>query len=339
MMPIMCARPRPLVLRSVLLALAAAPAGMGCQFQPDSLSGNPGTPPDARTVPDDAPPPPDDGSRTIDARLAIDALPPPDTRPKPDAAPLPNTDVLVSRGLLTRYFIDEATAGRAPAVLEDSAPDPLPLTITYAENGAFVDTDDNRGLRWSSITETGKAQASLVEEGKVWLALDGSTRGTIELVVDVDQSLAGSRLSHIGENQDSGVFTLRLDDDGITLVWNNDVARGGGEVVWNVPVLERDRTVMHVVFDTTLGNADDRVKLYLDGEVQTATGGAPPDQNDTIVIVNNSSTEYTLANREADGRSIAGTLFYASMYSTALDQAEVEHNFAILNTNDDGPGR
>lgn len=330
---------RSVVPRFVLLALAVAPAGMGCQFQPGSLSGNPGTP-DAMAVPDDAPPPLDDGPRPIDAPLAIDAPPPPDTGPRPDAAPLPDTEVLVSRGLLTRYFIDEATDGTAPTVLEDAAPDPLDLTITYAENGAFVDTDNNRGLRWTSITDTGKAQASLIEEGKVWVALDGSRTGTIEVVVDVDQFLGGSRLSHLGENEDSGVFSLRLDDDGVTLVWNNeDPDDDGGEVVWDVDVLARDRTVMHVVFDTTLGNAADRVKLYLDGEAQTSTGGAPPAQNDTIVIVNNSSTEYTLANREADERSIAGTLFYTSMYSTALSQDEVAHNFAILNLSDDGPGR
>lgn len=330
------ARPRSPLPQLAILALATTAGGMGCQFSPGSLSGNGGTPLDAMTVPGDAPqppPPPIDGAEPP----PIDATPGPDAEPPPDAAPLPAQNTLVSRGLLTRYFIDEATDGNGPTALEDLAPGPLPLAITYDGAGEFIDDAGHRGLRWNAITDNGKAAALLAEDGKVWQALDGSTLGTIEIVVDVDQFLDGSRLSHIGETEDSGVFTLRIDDpEGLTFAWNNN---SGGRVAWNVDLVAAGRTVLHVVFDSGRTSAAERVRLYVNGVERPSASGVAPGRDEAIELVAGSANVYSLGNREAGERGVAGTFYYASMYGAALDAAEVVHNYDILLDNDDGPGR
>ena len=339
------ARPRSPLPHLATLALIAA-GGVGCQFQPDALPGGPGTPPDA-SPPIDTPPIAIDATpidatpidaTPIDASIdaSIDAALIPDAGPPPDALPLPPDDELVNRGLLTRYFIDEATDGTEPGELTDSAPDPLPLTIEFADEGAFIDDAGNRGLRWNALTDQGKAAALLAEDGKVWQGLDGTTTGTIELVVDIDQFVDGSRLSQIGENQDSGVFTLRIESAGVlAFAWNNAT---GGRATWNVDLVARGRTVLHAVLDTGRNNANERIRLYVDGVEQPSSGGAPPARNLAIDIVTGSETEHILGNRTAGERGVAGTFYYASMYTAALEPAEVLHNVDILVMNDDGPG-
>jgi hypothetical protein len=329
------ARPRSLPPYLATLALVAAGGVTGCQFNPGDLTGNPDPPTDGM-VPPDAPPP-IDAPRPIDAPPLIDAPPPPDAGPPPDAAPLPPAGELVKRGLLTRYLINEATDGQVPTALGDSAPMPLPLTIDYAVEGAFIDDNGHYGLRWNTITATGKASAPLAADGKVWLGLDGSTTGTVELVVAVDSFIDGSRLSHIGERDDSGVFTLRIDDEpeeGFAFSWNN-----AGRVGWADDVDGLGRAVVHVVLDSGQPNPNERVRLYVNGASLPMTSGTPPARDEAIENSVGSNAVYALGNTNDGNRGVQATFFYASMYRAALDEDEVMHNSTILLANDDTPGQ
>jgi hypothetical protein len=343
-------RPRSPLPQVAILALAATAGTIhaGCQFNPGSLSGGDGTPADAMPVPDDGQPQPPDGPQPPDdgAQPPPDgpqpppdgAQPPPDGPQGPaDAAPLPGPNTLVDRGLLTRYFIDEDTDGTDTMTLEDSGPAPtMSLDIDYDGQGSFIDDGGNRGVRWNAITQNGTAEAPLPEDGKVWLGLDGSTTGTIEMVIDVDAFLDGSRLSHIGEGADVGVFTLRIDDpQGLTLTWNNDF--NTNRVSWNVDLVAAGRTVLHVVYDSARPTVAERARLYVNGVEQPVDSGTLPGRDETILLPD-SAFLYSLGNTEAGNRGVAGTFFYASMYSAALDPAEVAHNFDILVDDDDGPG-
>jgi hypothetical protein len=333
-------RPRSPHLHLAILALLAATGGMSCQFSPGGLSGNPDTP-DAMVM-FDAPPPidapvpidapaPIDASPAPDAPTPIDAQPAPDARPAPDAAP--PDPVLVSRELLTRYFIDEATDGTAPLQLEDAASDPLPLTIDYQGDGEFIDDGGHRGLRWNAVTQGAKAAAFLAEDGKVWLGLNNATQATIELVVDVDAFIAGSRLSHVGEADDAGVFTLRIDDpESFALAWNNSGRRS-----WAMNVDALGRVVLHVVYDSTQTAAAQRLRLYVNGVEQSNGGGSPPDASEPIEIISESATVYALGNTQQGDRGVAGTFYYAAMYRAALNATEVANNATLLLANDDGP--
>jgi hypothetical protein len=316
----------------VIAMLALAPGSLGCQFSPSGQIGGDGG---AEPVPD---------ARRVDAAVGdarepdarADDARPPDARP-PDAAVLPPADVLVSRDVLTRYFIDESNSGSGVAALQDSAANPLDLTIDYAGAAVFVEEVGNRGLRWNALTEQGRASALVDASSKIRQELDGSTQGTIEVVVDIDQFVAGSRISHIGEADDRGLFTLRLEQDPtprVRFILNNDDA---DENVWDVNMTGRGRTVLHLVLDTTRGNDDERAMLYVDGQEQQSAGSAPITRDEEIVILSEQPS-YVLGNSTDGNRGVLGTIFYAAMYSTALDSDEVAHNADILLVNDDAPG-
>lgn len=319
-------------LHLVIAALALAASGSaGCQFDPSGQVGADGAvpEPDARRPPDaaigDARVP---DAREPDARVPDAAVP-------PDAAPLPSEDVLVDRGLLTRYFIDESNSGSDVDTLEDSAPDPLNLTIDDAGGAVvFIEESENRGLRWNALTDQGRAAAPLAPNSKIRQALNGSTRATIEVVVDIDQFADGGRISHIGEGNDRGELTLRLEQpQSVRFLLNNDEQQ---QVDWPLTLIGRERTVLHLVLDTSQAAPADRVRLYADGVLQPNPGLAAPDQNEAINILS-TNTFYVLGNKTSGGSSIAGTIFYAAMYSTALDPAEVDHNADILRDDDDTP--
>jgi hypothetical protein len=211
------------------------------------------------------------------------------------------------------------------------------LTIDYAGQGTFIEEVGNRGLRWNALTNEGRASAPVATNGKIHQALDGSTQGTIEMVVDIDVFLPGSRLSHIGELDDRGNFTLRLEQEPtarVRFILNNDDA---DQNVWDLNLVGRGRTVLHLVLDTTRGSDDDRAVLYVDGDEQQSAGNAPPARDEEIDI-RSALPFYVLGNSTDGGSGILGTIFYAAMYSTALDSNEVAHNAEILLVNDDAPG-
>jgi hypothetical protein len=107
---------------------------------------------------------------------------------------------------------------------------------------------------------------------------------------------------------------------------------------WSVDLLSLGRVVAHIVLDTTLATATERVRLYVNGSDQGAPGvlSNPPLLNaETELIAPTDS--YALGNRTIGGRSFQGTLYYCAMYSTALTPAEVQQNAAVLMMDDDSP--
>jgi hypothetical protein len=324
----------PSVRHAIAVLVLAASGSAGCQFNP---SGQPGG--------DSGPGPTDPDARIVDAR-ENDGRPEPDARQDdarpvdaaapPDAPGLPPDGELVGHDVLTRYFIDEANSGSDESELRDAADDRMDLSIDYNGGGTFIENAGNRGLRWDNLGEDGAGRASVQvgSDTKIRQRLGGATRATIEVVVDIDQFVPGSRISHIGEADDRGVFTLRLEEAParVRFVLNNNAQAHD----WNVTLTNRDRTVLHLVLDTTRALAPDRVQLYVDGVAQPSLGLLIPGLNEAITIASDDN-HYVLGNINDGGRGIAGTIFYAAMYTAALTPDEVDHNAEILLANDDTP--
>ena len=238
---------------------------------------------------------------------------------------------LVSNGLVDRYFIEEAASGQSPTELVDAAPSPLNLPIIYdGTNPTYKEISTGRG--WESTTTTNQGRASILVDGtKVQTLLDGSTQGTIEVVLQVDAvTTLCSRLSHVGASSESGYFTLSSCNlNQVNLYMFGNTLRGQ----WNPAFGTSGRIVLTLVYDSTLSTAADRVKLYKDGALLTKTGGTDPPQNETISIPN--GTNFVVANRELCCRSFDGDIYYAAHYNAALTAANVSDNSIILLTNDD----
>jgi hypothetical protein len=251
---------------------------------------------------------------------------------------------LIDRGLLVRYFIDEAASGRAPAALQDAAlgpgptPQPLPLTITYG-SAYFTEVDMHRGFWWPFVGSS--ARAATVITGTKIEQLNGSKTGTIEVVVEIDDvSVNQSPISWIGVGTGPGRFSLTAS----TSVLARFDLYGSGHLVntfagaWAINFATLNRCVLHVVLDTALADEGERVKLYVSGtpEMSFGTSHIPPIQDETIAL---GSSAYVLGNIDYSnpGRSFQGTLFYAALYSEALTVNEIRNNAAVLQANDDTP--
>jgi hypothetical protein len=249
-----------------------------------------------------------------------------------------STDPLVSRGLVTRYFIDEAASGTMPTDLLDAAPDPLPLAITYAGGNGFSETLCQRGMSWPAISLDGRADV-LVDGTKIESELSGSKTGTIECVFALEVGdPASSRISHIGVGSDSGRFTM-FSDGATSLGLDYDDQAGmvasGPVEVWTVDLLGLGRLVAHLVVDTELPLGDDRVRLYVNGVDQGVgdiISSVMPKDSEMLIEPTDS---YALGNRAIGNRSFQGTLYYCAMYKAALTPAEVQQNAERLLDDDD----
>jgi hypothetical protein len=238
---------------------------------------------------------------------------------------------LIERGLLTRYFIDEADAGQTVLELQDAAPDPLPLAITYGPELTFATDGENRGLEWTAPELDGRA--SVAVDGSKLVALHGSKTGTIEVVIDVDEvTSSNSRISHIGFDFEGGRFSLTSPTTSrLRLFWQDSELAGD----WPVPLAMLGRVVVHAVLDTSLPDPADRARLFVNASPVARIGGTPPALDQVIDL--STGTHYVLGNREIGLRSFRGRLYYAAMYTSALTTDEVLHNAAILSTDDDAP--
>ena len=241
-------------------------------------------------------------------------------------------DGLVEAGLLARYYLDEADTGQARGLVEDAAPAPLDLPITlHGQNPEYTEVDGNRGLSWGAIESNGRA--GLVYDGtKLMDALQGSTTGTIEVIADVqDVSIDSSRLCHFGLGDEGGEFTIAaatLD----RLIFRTAI--GTPTARWSVD-LTGGRTHYTIVWDTDNEVADDRARLYVNGEFVAPDVLASIPSGAGLSFTPGGS--FVLGNRAIGARSFEGVLFYAALYETALTQAEIQHNASILQTSDDTP--
>lgn len=239
---------------------------------------------------------------------------------------------LMGRGLLVRYFIDEAASGQRVDSLADAAPDPLELPISYAGGQPeFVESGGNRGLEWA--TESGEGMAiSPVAGTKIESTLDGAATATIEVVVDPDavgEPGYTTRFVHIGGSFATGRlvlgatttqgFVLRLNDATVT--------------EWATPIGALGRSVVHLVVDASQAALEDRARLFIDGVEQAATVSSGPGAGETITLPGGESL--VLGNEPNSFRSMDGTLFYAAIYDVALDETEITTNAALLLASDD----
>ncbi|MGK3961572.1 LamG-like jellyroll fold domain-containing protein [Sorangium sp. So ce118] len=250
---------------------------------------------------------------------------------------------LADDGLIARYFLDEATAGVAPAQVEDAAGAPMPLALTYGEEMSFsADGAAHSGLSWTATAADSRASAP-IDGTKIHAALHGSGTGTVEAVLRIAEVIVdGSRIIHIGSGQESGRFTLRSEHLGQLELWWNGNDCGGA---WDAELPARG--VVHAVLDTTVQEpAEDRVRLYINGVPvprsnpvlgYCAMHARVPPVGATLNLAE--GRHLVLGNREIGGRTFSGALYYAALYAKALTPAEIERNAAALLASDDRPGR
>ena len=237
---------------------------------------------------------------------------------------------LTDRGLLARYFVDEAASGTTPTQLEDASGvgTAVPLPITYGTNLAYTEVGGNRGLNSPNTTGNGRAELTV---GTTKIAdLNGVNVLTLVHVVDGQGfHTSNSRIAVInnaaGSNPALGFGVSAATS--WTLFWNGSVVG-----VYDVGT---GRCVLHVVIDIPNAVAADRARVYKDDVRLSATSYAAP--SGTLAVA---STDYFVLMNRNDGtgtynRALQGTMYYVGVHTVAFTEAEVTDDVTVLSADDD----
>jgi hypothetical protein len=243
---------------------------------------------------------------------------------------------LSDTGLVCRYYFDEATSGTSPTAVPDTSGNAYHLdTINYGSgNMAWAGSAGATGLESTATTGTQRALRALVTSDALLTALNGATQVTMELVVRVDAISASTGRVFVINDTAGGNPRLGVAGNSTSNFWF--FFNGKYSEIAN---LGTSKQVLHVVWDTTAGTDDPRIKLYVNGsftaDLGSATGIA---QDETLSIA--SGQNLIAFNRESSGsfdRSFDGVLFYASLYSGAFDSTRVSDHYDVLTADDDEP--
>lgn len=239
---------------------------------------------------------------------------------------------LTNAGLVLRYLLAEAASGTEPTQVKDSASKPLHLALDYGttSNLSYTQTASGRGLHWNAEGASGTAFAA-VDGTKVYDALHGKTRATIEVVAEfIAVTGDSSRIFTVGMGPEAGRFSLTSNNIGrVQFRWLNDIIAGE----WPVDLLNLHRGVLHVVVDTTDATDANRMRLYVNGALVPGNTAAVTPKDSPIDI--GPGRSLYLGNREGAVRSFAGSLYYAALYDRALSDTEVQQNAEYLMAKDD----
>ncbi len=237
---------------------------------------------------------------------------------------------LVNKNLVVRYFLDEVVSGAATLAL-DSAPDPLDLPVTYDMTNSqpsYVADGTGRGLEWTVADQYGVA--SMPASGtKVRTMLEGKMKGTIELVARIDSATVNFNRLFTITTDSANVFGLGVYSTPMYSARLNSADIGQ----WSADFGNLGRAVYHLVLDTTDTNLSNRVRFYINGSLQTASGGTPPLDNTAFIFAGAESI--CLGNRDTQLRSMDGTLYYAALYADAMSDADIAINAELLKAWDD----
>lgn len=249
---------------------------------------------------------------------------------------------LEDRGLVVRYYLDEAASGQGPADVLDAAPNPLDLPITYVPGLEYVETSTGRGLHWTIQGLQAGAQIP-VTGTKVQTEINGRTEATVEVVVDArTPMLPSGSIFRIGDqgtaNSDLGLLVRNQTYPNLDLDDQNPGS--DAQALWDFDMVAAGRLVMHVVIDTTQPALEDRMRLWIDGVqavdlMNPPVTMEPPSQNDPIPI--GDDRIFNLGNRGDLERPLTGVIYYLALYNVAMTDAERDNNLAVLTVSDDHP--
>jgi len=245
---------------------------------------------------------------------------------------------LIDTNLIVRYFCDEAVSGNTPADLLDASGvgTDFDLAINYASDANFDEVSGNRCWEINDYDAGAVARKAIVASDKID-ALDGvSTQLTIELVANITGATGSvGRVFGITESGGEGSFMI-CHDGGTGTPGAEGYVRFGDTDSRNFEWTMAERAVWHFVVDTTLATANDRIKIYKDGSLQTPSYYNNPGQDSTLSIA--SSSFLCLGNRANDGdRGSQGQFFYAALYNTAFSAQDCSDNYDVLTADDDTP--
>ncbi|PKN57860.1 MAG: hypothetical protein CVU56_08810 [Deltaproteobacteria bacterium HGW-Deltaproteobacteria-14] len=253
----------------------------------------------------------------------------------------PTACVLSDSGLIARYWMDNyIDSGDNGAFVRDVAPSAANLTrnADTSATPAFVEVGKLHALYWASGATNGRAStAALTTGSKLVSNIHGQKDVTLELVVENLEQVRSNYTYFFdfeGNSEHLGLSLRTPDNLSLELRFNNNTT-----VAWPLNFFASQRTVLHVVVDTSKNTAADRVKLYVNGQlVAPADYSVPPSKNTNIDL--GTSPALVLGNRRSFSSPAVysaphGWIYYAALYNTPMNASTVATQAERLIRDDD----
>jgi hypothetical protein len=238
--------------------------------------------------------------------------------------------------LVAQFFMNEADSGTGPTEVVDQSDNPENLTIRYDGGEPYYTNIYGHGLRWETVGDDGCAYKQ-IQGSKIASRLQGLKKASYEIVVNAfDAHSSHSRLIHIAQGSDHGRFTLQIDEAGRLRGCVNNLQIG--EIYANM--FTRGFVAIHMVFDSTQAVAEDRLKVYIDGDHQawTTTDDTIPLDTTLDLQVTDPDVYFCLGNRYSGNRAADLYINYAAIYDVALTQDQIDdHCLSLPADNDTSP--
>ena len=234
---------------------------------------------------------------------------------------------------IAKYLFNEAASGQAPTAALDSSGNALSQTITYNSTSPTYGTiTAGRGLTYPNTSLTPTIYSKIIGAGDaVWNGLNGSKKGTIEVVVnytttDVDYAqIFGCQYPSSFDDSGFGIYSehhavgIEFDSAGVM----NDAVFAD---------ISSGVHVLHAVFDSTQATATNRIVLYVDGVVKNYTSISQAIAlNDTIAFIRTTGTRVTTSGYSGPETPI----FFGALYGDALSSAVISTRVTALLANND----
>ena len=242
---------------------------------------------------------------------------------------------------LLLYKFNEASSGTTPtSILDSSAGTAAPATLGYGTAGHWTSVTAGKGRLYDG---TGGDATARVDSGgsitKVQTGLAGSLTATWEIVLDETLSVASYDYYAALVQASSGAefFTIVANQaqGGLIATFNDGAAVVKFAISNGVHAVD-------VVADTSLVTPTDRIKIYVDGSLQTVSVTNQIGQNTAIDAGLNwssgSGTQVQFGEFSVSGNHCLGVNYFAALYVAALDASTVSaHSTALLANNDADP--
>jgi len=256
---------------------------------------------------------------------------------------------------LAEWPINEAASGQTPSTLHDAQPSPVNLNITFVgATPSYAEDATGRSLLFpaGNIKTSGAFSPQLDTGNKIYDAVNGAAKATLEVVADVDWRNNAAYIFQIfgvsqedGENDGFMLWRWRYgtNDDHLEASFTSPVGYPNGYYKRSADMSKVSAGVhtFHVVLDTTAPVAADRLRIFLDGvrmanttpnegghdiPLNTVINLPRPGQSNGPITGRNHYQQMALGgytNYYAGTGGFRGKIYYAAIHKDALDAAEI----------------
>lgn len=238
------------------------------------------------------------------------------------------------------WLLDHAPGSTPSTTPDDTGPNTADVDLSSGD-AEFVAIGAGNGLSYTATVATAATAIIGIEDistnGNIGSSFpDGTKQLSFIIVCDIDVGdNSGPRLVQMGDDGGDGEFAIGTRPSDWLFRWSKNV--GGSDVTYPVPSGSYGTgvVVVAVSIDSTETTPADRIKVYYNKVLQTATSGTIT--LDESIDFDRTNFNFSLGNRYTLNRNIDGKIYAAQLRTSTLtvDQVNDSHDAWIVDNDTD----